>query len=142
MKKNGAILIIILTGLIFTNFLFAQAPATVYWSCMLPDSQKVSATSGNITGLSQTGSPGFVVRDYSNGPGPDQRWWPYENGKAVSWGNETGQIDTRWVQFAALPNPTFSFHADSITLYMGAKGTLELFQSNFHFTAINRKRSG
>ncbi len=137
MKKIVAILFVMISGLIFTNFLFAQAPATVYWSCMLPDSQKVSATSGNITGLSQTGSPGFIVRDYSNGPGPDQRWWPYENGKAVSWGNETGQVDTRWVQFAALPNPTFTFHADSITLYMGAKGTNQIRASVWYATNSN-----
>ena len=115
---------IIVCSLLFVfTFLSAQTPASVNWLCMPPDSQQVSSVSGNLSGLTETGSPGFVVRDYANGPGPDQRWWPFENGSAVSWGDETGQVDTRWVQFTAMPNANFSFHADSITLYLGGKGT-------------------
>ncbi len=123
MKKIVTLILAMMVGLIFTASIFAQTAASVNWSLAVPDSQKVSAVSGKLCGLPQIGSPGFVVRDYNNGPGPDQRWWPYENGAAVSWGNETGQVDTRWVQFAAYPDQDFSFHAESFTVYIGAKGT-------------------
>lgn len=101
----------------------AQTPASVNWTCMPPDSQNVSSVSGAVSGLPQTASPGFVVRDYSNGPGPDQRWWPYADGAAVSWGDETGALAGRWIQFALAPDAGFSFFADSLTVYLGAKGT-------------------
>lgn len=123
MNKLNLLVLFSLFCLLSTLSVEAQTPASVFWSCAPPDSQNVSAVSGNISGLKQIGSPGFVVRDYNNGPGPDQRWWPYENGTAVSWGNETEQVDTRWVQFAAHPNLNFTFQADSIRIYLGAKGT-------------------
>ncbi len=101
----------------------AQNNASVYWSLAETDGQNVSAESGNVTGLMQEGSPGFVVRDYSSGPGPDQRWWPYDGSSAVQWGDETGQNDERWVQFALLPGANFNFHAEELSIYIGAKGT-------------------
>lgn len=123
MRRRAASATIVLANLLGFAGAFARTSASVYWRCMPPDSQNVSAVSGNLNGLRETGSPGFVVRDYNNGPGPDQRWWPFEDGAPVSWGNETGRVDTRWVQFAVHPGPGFAFHADSITVYLGAKGT-------------------
>jgi len=123
MKRVAMAVLAVLMSFLASYELVAQTPASVFWSCAPPDSQNVSATGGNLTGLPQIGSPGFVVRDYSNGPGPDQRWWPFAEGAAVSWGNETGQIDTRWIQYAAYPDPNFTFRADSLTIYLGAKGT-------------------
>ncbi len=113
-------------GLMFTVTTSAQTPAMVNWKCAPPDSQHVSASGGNLSGLDETGSSGFAVRDYNNGPGPDQRWWPYENGAAVSWGDETTQSDTRWVQFGVHPNSGFEFHTGEITIYLGAKGSDKL----------------
>ena len=102
---------------------YAQTPSMVHWSCMPPDSQHVSSVSGNVQGYDQSSSPGFVVRDYNNGPGPDQRWWPYENGAAVAWGEETQQVETRWVQFSVSPSGGFTLQADSLHIRLGAKGT-------------------
>jgi len=113
----------ILMVLLFSIRILAQTPASVSWSLTLSDSQKVSAVTGNLSGFTQTSSPGFVVRDYANGPGPDQRWWPFENGSAVPWGAETTQVNTRWVQFAVLPNASFNFHAENLSIYLGGKGT-------------------
>jgi len=110
----------------FSSLLLAQTPAMVQWSCMPPDSQHVSATSGNVQGYDQSSSPGFVVRDYNNGPGPDQRWWPYADGAAVPWGDETAQVDSRYVQFEVSPNPGFTCLIDTIQMYLGAKGTSNL----------------
>lgn len=109
--------------LFFTLSVKAQDIASVYWSCMLPDSHRVSSVAGQVEGLPQVGSPGFVVRDYNNGPGPDQRWYPFADGSAVLWGNETGQVDTRWIQFGVHPKPNHVFNSESIALYLGAKGT-------------------
>ncbi|MFH1213588.1 MAG: pectinesterase family protein [Candidatus Neomarinimicrobiota bacterium] len=120
MKKSVLMLAICI---LVTITVRAGTPAFVNWKCAPPDSQKVTATAGNLLGLPQIGSPGFVVRDYANGPGPDQRWWPYADGAAVSWGDETDQTGTRWVQFGAYPKENISFHADSFTCFIGAKGT-------------------
>ena len=127
MKKLNSILLISLAIILFSMEAFAQNSAFVEWKCVPPDSQAVSAVQGNVMGLSQIGSPGFVVRSYSGtaaGPlGTNQRWWPYQNGAAVSWGNETDQVNTRYVQFAVIPKPSFNFHADSVSMYLSGGGT-------------------
>jgi pectin methylesterase-like acyl-CoA thioesterase len=123
MKLFYRVTVLLMISAFFTNLSFAQSSASVNWSCAIPDSQNVSFMSGNLIGLPQIGSPGFVVRDYVNGPGPDQRWWPHDGTSAVSWGNETAQVDSRWVQFAVKPNSNFNFSANEIAIYIGAKGT-------------------
>jgi len=110
MMKTTKILIFVFTGLLLTGSVSDQVPAMVNWKYMPPDSQNVSAIGESLTGLKEIGSPGFEVRDYNSGPGPDQRWWPFYNEAAVSWGDETGQVDTRWVQFAVHPKINFSIH--------------------------------
>ncbi len=133
MKKIITLMFLLLAmGLIVNSF--GQVSDMVHWTCMTPDSQRVSNVAGNVIGLTQTSSPGFAVRDYSNGPGPDQRWWPYENGAAVSWGNETDQITTRWVQFAVLPKPQYSFIAEGLSIYLGGKGTDKVFANLWYDT--------
>lgn len=97
MKKRNFLGLILTICILFTATIQAQTLAFVNWKCAPPDSQRVSATAGNLLGLPQIGAPGFVVRDYKEGPGPDQRWWPYENGAATYWGAESLQVDTRWV---------------------------------------------
>ena len=126
MKKRNFLGLILTICILFTATIQAQTLAFVNWKCAPPDSQRVSATAGNLLGLPQIGAPGFVVRDYKEGPGPDQRWWPYENGAATYWGAESLQVDTRWVQFAAYPKENITFHADSFTCFIGAKGTGEM----------------
>ena len=115
--------ILIIFSLIIVGNVFAQTPALVNWQCMSEDSLNVSVSAGHVSGLPVSASPGFVVRDYQNGPGPEARWWPFENGTAVSWGDETNQIDTRWIEFTIFPKTGFEFQCDSVSLYLGAKGT-------------------
>lgn len=110
--------------------LLAQTPAFVNWKCAPPDSQRVSAVAGNLQGLPLIGAPGFEVRDYTSGPGPDQRWWPINN----TWLPATGPVDTLWVQLAVFPEPFHKFNADSLTLYLGAKGTGNLRANLFYAT--------
>ncbi len=126
MKKRILTELMLVVCILVAATVHAETPAFVNWKCASPDSQRVSATAGNLLGLPQIGAPNFVVRDYNNGPGPDQRWWPYADGAALSWGAESLQVDTRWVQFAAYPKENIIFHADSFTCFIGAKGTGEL----------------
>lgn len=123
--KRHATLLLGLALLLLAGSLLAQNPASVHWSLMLPDSGKVSSVSGNARGLTQTHGDSFQCRDYSNGPGPDQRWWPYNytTKKAIMWGPDTTWNRNIWVQFAALPKAHNDLHADSLSIYMGAKGT-------------------
>jgi pectin methylesterase-like acyl-CoA thioesterase len=124
MKKTAFLTVCMTMGFIAGVRLSAQTAASVHWTCMPPDSQHVSSVSGNLSGVTQTSSPGFLARDYTNGPGPDQRWWPSADNKTgVSWGGETAQVEGRWVQFAATPNANFTFQADSMAIYLGGKGT-------------------
>jgi len=126
MKKWILMELLLVTGIFITVTAQTGTPAFVNWKCAPPDSQRVSATAGNLLGLPEVGAPNFVVRDYNNGPGPDQRWWPYADGAALYWGAESLQVDTRWVQFAAYPKENIIFHADSFTCFIGAKGTGEM----------------
>ena len=112
---------------ILTNYLYSQNNAFVEWKCIPPDSQKVSVVQGNLIGFPQIGSSNFVVRSYTGtnaGPlGTNQRWWPFDGTNPISWGNETGQVETRYVQFSLMPKTGNSFHADSISLWLGGGGT-------------------
>jgi len=125
MKRYSPLLLALILVLWAAGALMAQAPASVHWSLMLPDSGKVSAVAGNARGLTQTHGDSFLCRDYANGPGPDQRWYPYNYAKksAIMWGPDTTQDPDIWVQFAAFPKAFNDFHADSMTIYLGAKGT-------------------
>lgn len=133
LSKSYYITIIVLLSL---SSIIAQNNASVYWSLSADDEHSVSAVSGNVIGLEQTGSSGFVVRDYNNGPGPDQRWWPHDGNNPVSWGNETVQNDDRWVQFAVHPNANFSFNAEQFNIYIGAKGTGNIKANIYYSTNI------
>jgi len=116
-KMKKVMLILALCFLIVP--LVGATPAFVNWRLAPPDSQQVSAVAGNLVGLPQIGCPGFVVRDYAYGPGPDQRWWPANN----VWLPAPNQVDTLWVQFGVCTKVNVSLHADSFTLFIGAKGT-------------------
>jgi pectinesterase len=129
MQHKTMLAMLVICGLI-GSLSHAQTPAFVNWKCAPPDSQKVSAIGGNLLGLPEIGAPGFEVRDYTSGPGPDQRWWPINN----TWLPASGPTDTLWVQFAVYPEAYHKFHADSITLYMGAKGTGNLRAKVFYAT--------
>jgi len=126
MKKRILTELMLTICVLVTATVHAGTPAFVNWKCAPPDSQRVSATAGNLLGLPQIGAPDFAVRDYNNGPGPDQRWWPYADGAQLYWGAESLQVDTRWVQFAAHPKENITFHADSFTCFIGAKATGEM----------------
>jgi len=98
MKKRILTELMLTICVLVTATVHAGTPAFVNWKCAPPDSQRVSATAGNLLGLPQIGAPDFAVRDYNNGPGPDQRWWPYADGAQLYWGAESLQVDTRWLR--------------------------------------------
>lgn len=118
---------ILILFLLLSEFIYSQNKAYVEWKCVPPDSQNVSVVQGNLIGFKQIGSPGFVVRSYTGtnaGPlGTNQRWWPFNGTNPISWGNETAQVDSRYVQFALMPKSGYSFHADSISMWLGGGGT-------------------
>ncbi|MCX7798564.1 MAG: pectinesterase family protein [Melioribacter sp.] len=119
--------LLVLIFLLFNNLIYTQNKAFVQWKCIPPDSQKVSVVQGNLVGFPQIGSPGFVVRSYTGtNPGPlgtNQRWWPHDGTNPISWGNETVQVSTRYVQFSLMPKSGYTFYADSISLWLGGGGT-------------------
>jgi len=125
MNRYSTVVLALMLVLFASTAVLAQSPATVHWSLMLPDSGKVSAVSGNARGLTQTHGDSFLCRDYTNGPGPDQRWYPYNYDKksAIMWGPDTTQDENIWVQFAVMPKAFNDLQVDSMTIYLGAKGT-------------------
>ncbi|HQI49029.1 MAG TPA: pectinesterase family protein, partial [bacterium] len=125
MNRYFTLFLALILVLLAAGAIMAQAPAIVHWSLNATDSARVSAVSGNARGLTQTHGDSFMCRDYANGPGPDQRWYPYNfiTKKAIMWGPDTTQNNNIWVQFAAHPKAYNDFHADSMTIYLGAKGT-------------------
>ncbi|MCF8414314.1 MAG: hypothetical protein K9G44_12915, partial [Melioribacteraceae bacterium] len=103
--------------------LFAQNNAKVYWSLSETDQQQPTSVEGNVIAFPQTSSQDFVVRDYKNGPGPDQRWWPFDGTSPISWGEDSTQNENRWVQFSLKPESNFTFSASEFNIYLGGKGT-------------------
>lgn len=138
MRRILRCLTVLMILLIVVSGAMAQNPASVYWFCMPPDSQKVSATAGNVIGLPEIGSPGFQARDYkepATKPIQYQRWWPSEDNKTgISWGPETTLVATRYIQFALQPKSNIILHADSVTIYLGAKGTDKIRTKLFYDT--------
>ncbi len=129
-----------LTFCLLLSFNILAQTSAIQWTCTVPDSQKVSSVSDKLVGYPETGSAGFVVRDYSKTGGPIgnfQRWWPYESGNPVSWGNETAQVDTRFIQFAVKPQSGNTFVTDSISLYLGAGGTNSIRANVYYSTDTN-----
>ncbi|MEG8990930.1 cohesin domain-containing protein [Ignavibacteria bacterium 4148-Me] len=125
MKKVFLKINLILILLSFVT-LKAQSNVLVNWKCIPPDSQKVSSQHVNVIGINEVGTSIFRVRSYTgaNGPlGPTQRWWPNDGTNAISWGNETEQVNNRYVQFAVTPKSGYIMHADSITMYLGGGST-------------------
>ncbi|MCX7797096.1 MAG: cohesin domain-containing protein [Melioribacter sp.] len=125
-----------LTLLLFTKVTFASFEISllndgpvllVQWKCIPPDSQKVSYQHQNVIGLRETGTTNFRVRSYTgaSGPlGPTQRWWPTADGTTgLYWGNETAQVNDRYVQFAVTPKSGYILRADTIKMYLGGGAT-------------------
>ena len=138
MKKLFTSMIFVFVLFFAQNYL-AQTAASVQWDCVAD--QKVTTTVGNVLGQPEVGSTGFYVRDYtggnSNGPlsSTHQRWWPYDSTAkaAVSWGLETDQVNTRYVQFQVSPKSGNDFTVTACTLYMAAGGT-NLMRANVSYS--------
>jgi hypothetical protein len=100
-----------------------QTAASVTWNCVPPDSANPSAIVGNLTATPLTGS-NFEIRSYSGtnaGPlGTFMRWWP---AGGASWGPETEEVATRYIQFSAAPTAGSSFTVDSLTFLSAGGGT-------------------
>lgn len=124
--------VLALLVLIPSTLTFGQTTASVTWNLIPPDSLKVSAAVGNVSGQTVysgfiAGTDSFVVRSYSgtvggnNGPlGAYCRWNP---GNGVSWGPETTQVANHYVQFVAAPTGGATFTVDSVAFWSAGGGT-------------------
>ena len=112
----------------------AKPPATagaasVVWNLILPDSASPSTIVGSVTGQPISGGGNFTVRSFTGSPnGPlgtgNMRWWPSDDGTTgATWGPETGEVPTRFIQLAAAPKPGFSFTVDSVSFWSCGGGT-------------------
>ena len=104
--------------------------ASVVWNLILPDSASPSTITGAVQGQPISGAGNFYVRSSSGTPnGPlgttNMRWWPSDDGgvTGASWGLETGEVATRYIQLAAAPKPGFSFTVDSVSFWSCGGGT-------------------
>ena len=104
-------------------------PASVVWNLILPDSANASTIVGNVTGQPISGS-NFYVRNFAGTPnGPlgtsNLRWWPSDDGGVTgsSWGPETGEVATRYIQLVAAPKVGSTFTVDSVSIWMLGGGT-------------------
>ncbi len=126
-----------------TALTFGQSAASVTWNLFGADSLSPTTTVGNVTGQTVTHGDTIAVRDMSatiaGSPIPgithSMRWYPYINGSAVSWGNETAQNNNRWIQFAVVTNSGNSFVADSLSIWLGAGGTTGHIRANLYFSS-------
>ena len=118
-----------------------EAPLSVegvLWTLTASDTTAVSATGPDLGGAPVRASH-LEVRDYDGdlrdagdavGPyGPFQRWWL---GDGIQWQVETAIDPTRYVEFAAGPDPEFAFRVDSVSVYVHGDGTSEMTASVFY----------
>lgn len=121
---------------------FGQTPASATWNLFGADSLSPTTTVGNISGQTVSHGDTLAIKDMTgsapNSPLPgvtkSMRWYPSINGTAVSWGNETGKNENRWIQFAATPKSGNSFNVDSISIWLGAGGTTAHIRANLYFS--------
>jgi hypothetical protein len=104
-------------------------PASVRWNLIMPDSANPSTTVGNVTGQPISGS-NFYVRSFTGTPnGPlgttNMRWWPSTDGgvTGATWGPETGEVATRYIQLQVAPTAGYSFTVDSVSFWSCGGGT-------------------
>ena len=123
-----------MVGLIPTGAVLGQAAASVTWNLVAPDTTNPSAIVGNVTGQPITGS-NFYIRDYTGtlaGPlNTFMRWWP---GSGVSWGPETLEVATRYIQLVAAPKAGNSFAVDSVTFWSAGGGTSTMKMNLYYST--------
>ena len=107
----------------------APGPASVVWNLILPDSANPSTIVGNVTGQPISGST-IYVRNFAGTPaGPlgtnNMRWAPSDDGGVTgsSWGPETGEVATRYIQLVAAPKIGSTFTVDSVSVWMLGGGT-------------------
>ncbi len=103
--------------------------ASVKWNLILPDSANPSVTVGSVTGQPISGGS-FYVRSFTGTPnGPlattNMRWWPSADGGVTgsTWGPETAEVPTRYIQLVATPNSGNIFTVDSVSIWMLGGGT-------------------
>ncbi len=121
-----------------TVITYSQTYSSITWYLDQVDSTTPTVIYGPLTGQPIVGSPlkdnvQFVIRSYTGGftgTGPipgvssSMRWWPVDgSGTAVSWGNETGQNNDRYVQLQAAPKPGYSWTVDTLSIWLAGGGT-------------------
>ncbi len=114
MKYLTIILTILFVCLISASSVNGQS-ASATWP--LTSVTTVNATnSGSVTGQNESFS-NMTINNYT-GPNSSQRVTTLDG----SWPSESTQNESRYIQFAVSPNPTFSFNVTSVTLSLGASG--------------------
>ncbi|MDI6804735.1 MAG: T9SS type A sorting domain-containing protein [Bacteroidota bacterium] len=114
MKQFKIIFAIVFITLILIGNVFGQTASSTW---PLTSVTTVSPTnSGSVTGNNESFS-NMVINNYA-GPNSSQR----VTTTTGSWPAETAQNETRYIQFAVSPNPTYSFNITSVTLSLGASG--------------------
>jgi hypothetical protein len=102
----------------------AQETASVTWNLVSPDTTNPSTIVGKLVAQPISGND-FVIRSYTGTPnGPlgvaHMRWWPTGG---ASWGPESTQVATRWIQLVAAPAVGNSFTIDSLSIWLLGGGT-------------------
>jgi hypothetical protein len=128
----------ILLALICSVNLYAQTAATITWTCVEPDSTRATVA-GNVIGQPSFGL-NMVVRDYagasSTGPlsSTHQRWYPYANGAAISWGNENDIVLGRYIQFSCGPKSGNSLTVKTLSASLAAGGSSTGVRANAYYS--------
>jgi len=136
MRVLFSMIVLALFILVPTSLIFGQA-ASVTWKLNATDTSAVSARVGNVIGLPAMGGDGLVARDYTQTPAqaPDTtvgRWWPTGTN---TWGGatDTTEMAGRYVQFVSAPKPGCTFAVDSLTIWLGGKGT-NAMRANLYYS--------
>ena len=125
---------------------FAQDGASVTWPCTAESridvgddtSPSLPTIVGNLEATNEaSGNVNWRIRSYSgtaNGSGAYQRWWPNDGTNPISWGDETGEVADRYVEFTVSPTSGNTFSVDSIRMDLLGGGTSNIRANVYYST--------
>ncbi|HLP17420.1 MAG TPA: T9SS type A sorting domain-containing protein [Bacteroidota bacterium] len=116
----------------------AQSAASVTWNLTTTDTTHPSTIVGNLTADDIKGE-GMVIRSYTGTPNgplgvPHMRWWPTGG---ASWGLETAEVPTRYIQLSVSPKTGNSFYVDSLSIFLLGGGTSTMRANAYYSTAAD-----